>query len=190
MNSWLKALPLVAVVPLFAACASSTTEDPTSGGDEALSSASAARPLAWGAHNHETLAAGATDRFTFKARKGWVVSLVVQTLDCAPGSANGFGCKPAWAPKLLVVDASTHETVLERSGDLISGDALGETKPLPADGTYVVLVSSATGKVGKYDLTLSPPEISCKRSSDCPSEFPKCELIGERDEDGDAKECQ
>jgi hypothetical protein len=195
MTSWLKALSLVVSVPVFVACAAGGGEDPdtTPSSDEALTSSSSssagARPLAWGAHNEETLAKGATDRFTFKARKGWVVSLVVQTLDCAPGSSNGFGCKPLWAPKLVVINASTRETVLEKSGNLTTGDALGETKKLPADGSYVVLVSSATDKVGKYDLTLSPPEISCTRDSECPSEFPRCELIGEPDEDGDAKEC-
>jgi hypothetical protein len=184
------ALLLALPVLLTVACAATSNDDTTSG-DEAVSSS--AHAMGWGEHNRTTLAEGETARYTFKGRKGWVVSLVMQTLDCAPGSSTGFGCKPAWAPSLKVIDASTKEVVLDRSGNLVSGDAIGETKALPEDGAYLVLVTKAVGSLsegGKYDLTLSPPEIDCTKASDCPSEFPKCERIGETDEDGNGKQCQ
>lgn len=184
MKAWLAALPLVLTV---VACAASSNND--SGTDDSALSSSGAKALKWSEHNPDTLAAGATARFTFKGRKGWEVSLVAQTLDCAPGSSTGFGCKPAWAPRVQVIDASTKDVVSDKSGNLVTGDAIVDVK-LPEDGSYVVLLSSAVGVTGgKYDITLSPPEISCTKASECPSEFPHCNAIGEPDEDGDGKEC-
>lgn len=184
---------LVASFVLVATACSVGTEGGATSADEV--DVNAAKPLVWSEHTHATLSASGTDRYTFKAQAGWTVSLVVNSLDCAPNStvkgANGaqFGCRPAWAPRVVVLNASTKEVVLDNSGPLVTGDALGETKKLRTAGTYVVLVSSAAGTPGSYDVTLSPPDISCTRASQCPDEFPRCERIGLLEEDGPGKTC-
>jgi hypothetical protein len=184
-------LLLAASIPLTALGCAANTDEPAADQSEDLSKA---KTLGWGEHNHASLADGATVRYTFRGREDWEVSLVLQSLDCAPNSvtkgANGaqFGCKPAWAPRVVVIEASSRTVVKDVSGNLVSGDAIASVK-LPSTGAYVVLVESASGDGGTYDLTLSPPDISCKKNSDCPSEFPKCELVGLPEEDGDAKSC-